>query len=269
MIADKINEYLVKTNKTITQIALDEFADSCKRSMERQLSQREDDANLRMSSCGKCARALAYKYHGVPGYGKELDARSLLNFLFGDIMEAAIVTVANLAGCDIRYTGKNQKDISIEIDGVTVTGHPDGIKDDVLFECKSMNDRAFKDFENEQIDESYLAQANMYMGVIGLKRCCFVAVNKNVSVVKEVIVSFDKKIFDSAYMNLKKVVSSKSELPEPAYSILDSGFYPWQCLYCEHWKLCRPNAARVLVGKAYRLKEIKCHTAPVTTSTKE
>lgn len=260
MIVEKINKFLSEEKTNIEQAIVSEFALMASESFRRQfITDREERNGISMSSCGKCPRALAYKFHGFKEEGKEIDTRGKMTFFFGDMVENAIVAIANLAGCAIESTGKNQLEVVAHICGNAIKGHPDGIIGERLFECKSMNDMAYQRFERGEIDDTYRAQANMYMMKLGLKECIMLAMNKNTSVLGELIIKFDPKIVSNTIESIESVVkSTKDILPEPRFTANDKGFYPWNCLYCAYWGHCKPNAKKVLVGKAYKLKESKC-----------
>jgi len=155
----------------------------------RQLEEGEAPSTgaLRLSSAGKCKRALAYDYHHYKPDGFVGDASAPLVFAMGDILEMIIVTALREAipdtGIEAHYTGLNQKTVSLEIplgpqQTAKVAGHPDGIlrvpayrKDtdeiemvNVVLEVKSMSDYGFKKFRTKGLDkeDQYNYQAQAY-----------------------------------------------------------------------------------------------------------
>lgn len=155
----------------------------------RQLEEGEAAAtgSLRLSSAGKCKRALAYDYHHYKPNGFVGDASAPLVFATGDILEMIIVVALREAiiGTPIEtyYTGLNQKTVSLPIPLSTnqearIAGHPDGImrvpcyrKDldeyemvNVVLEVKSMSDYGFKKFRTKGLDkeDQYNYQAQAY-----------------------------------------------------------------------------------------------------------
>lgn len=265
MIVDKIYTYLNQENKTINEYLAQELGKLAEWSFKRQFMTDDEPASpgkLRLSAAGKCPRALAYAYHGYERNGKQKDPRSCVVFFQGDMVEAMIVQLARLAGCTLLATGLNQITVSIPIGDHVVQGHPDGciLHDQKmgLLEVKSMSSFSFERFEKGEIDEGYKAQVQTYLNALGFDWCCLVAFNKDSGVISERILHADEEVFAKAKINLHSVIlSSKDNLPEPMYTSDEKGVYPWQCLYCSHWGLCRTNAEKVLVGKSYKLKEKK------------
>ena len=155
----------------------------------RQLEEGEapSTGGLRLSSAGKCKRALAYDYHHYVRNGFEGDASAPLVFAIGDIVEMIVVVALREAtvgtGIKTYYTGLNQKTVSLSVPldherTARVAGHPDGImkvpayrKDldeyvlvNVVLEVKSMSDYAFKKFRTSGLDkeDQYNYQAQAY-----------------------------------------------------------------------------------------------------------
>jgi hypothetical protein len=267
-IVDKINEFL-SSNEGIKNDHLKyEISKLAEWSFQRQfMTEQEDDKpySLRLSSAGKCPRQLAYGYHGFEKKGKEMDGRGRIVFFQGDMVELMTMALAKIAGCKIMATGFNQLSVELPItlgepeEVIYIKGHPDGILIDdetYLVECKSMSSYSYDSFEKGDIDDTYLAQINLYMLALNLRKCVIIAINKNNGVMNERIINYDDKIARETKDNLVKViVSTPEELPKARYEPNDKGFYPWNCLYCSWWGLCHPVAERVLVGSSYKLKE--------------
>lgn len=258
MIVDKINSYLSNQNKTVNEAILEDISTLSRHTFKRQFMEtNESRPAISLSSAGKCPRQQAYKYHGFEVKGKELDSRSQVVFWTGDSAEIMVVNLAKLAGCNIQHTGLNQKEVHLIVNGEKIEGHPDGILDDCLFECKSMSSYGFKLFELGDIDYTYLAQINVYMHCLGLNKCVMVALAKDSGVLGEQIIHKDNTIVADSIENVTKVLkSSKDSLPDRRFGPNEKGFYPWNCLYCSYWGHCVPKAQKVLVGKSYKLKDV-------------
>jgi hypothetical protein len=278
MIVDKIFWYLNHSEKTLDKALSYEVGQTAQWDFERQFMSEEIDktGTIWLSSCGKCPRQLAYSYHGFEKNGKEQDGRAKLTFFAGNIAEIAVTCIGKKACKEAKSgslvaIGKDQLELYLPIEGTVLRGHPDGLyfeNEFYLVECKSMTSWAFDEFEKGIIDESYLSQVNIYMGIANLKKCIFIAYNKLSNVLSERIVDFDQSIYDEAIKTLTSVLkSSKESLPMPKYTLNEDRFYPWNCLYCAYWKLCHPNAELVLVKKAYKLKEKEelCNSTIPTT----
>jgi len=261
MIVDKINKYLSSENLTLNEYILNEISLLAKYTFKRQFMEDSElvEGKLRLSKCGDCPRKLAYAYFGFKPSGKEIDSRAKIVFWMGDLVEMTVIELAKLAGVKLLATGLNQLTISLNIDGIDIEGHPDGLLlndgEFILLEIKSMSDYGFNSFQKGEIDEGYLSQVNIYMHVLNLNKAIFVAINKNSGVLHEVIIKKDNKIVDKAIKNLKTVInSSPDRLPKIRCKPDSKGFYDWHALYCPYWKICLKNAEKILVGKTYKLK---------------
>ena len=263
MIVDKINAYLTQKNTTLDEALRSEVEKLAGMAFHRQFMQDREDkpGTLRLSSCGKCPRQLAYGYHEYTKIGKEIDSRAKLVFWLGDLAELTVISLAKLAGCQLVGTGLNQLTIKIKIGEAEIEGHPDGLVIDQeadekikLLEVKSMNSFAFAEFERGNIEPSYQYQLNGYLHALGLETAVMVALNKDSGVLNERIITKDPKIVEKIKENLTSVLQSTQEnLPNRAFTPNDKNFLPWNCLYCGYWGQCYPKAKKVLVGKAYRL----------------
>ena len=165
MIVDKINTYLTESGKTIQEHYAQELGKLAEWSFKRQFCQDEEPVikgKLRLSAAGKCPRQLAYAFHGFERKGKEKDSRSCVVFFQGDMVEAMVVQLARLSGCLLLGVGTNQIGVSLDINGTSVPGHPDGFlihnQSIGLLEVKSMSSYSYERFEKGEIDEGYKAQ---------------------------------------------------------------------------------------------------------------
>lgn len=266
MIVDRILKFLSEEKQEIEGGARYEVEKLAGYSFQRQFQTNEESdtkGKLRMSSCGKCPRQLAYKFLGIPTEGKEIDGRAKLIFFAGDLCELVITNLAKLAGVILTATGLNQIHLEGKVGEVVVTGHPDGMVlhdgEWHLFECKSMSDYAFDRFQKDSyLDDSYIAQVNIYMYKMNLKKCVVVGYDKNSGVMHEIIVPFSLEVATRAMDNLRAVVkSTESNLPARPYLPDEKGFFPWMCMYCHAYKTCLIDsglAEKVLVRNAWKLK---------------
>lgn len=265
MIVDKIYEYLANPEKTQDDSLKYEVEKLAGAAFKRQFMNNEKSNNvgkLRLSSAGRCARQLAYAYHGFEEKGKTMDARSKLIFWTGDLVEMTIVALAKISGCHIVSTGFNQIRVSLAVGDSWIEGHPDGlmIKNGVLYlvEVKSMSSYSFEKFEKGIIDDSYLAQVNTYMEALQVDKCIFIGLNKENGVMHEQILERSSAIVTESKVNLRSVMdSTREKLPPQPFKPDEKGFLPWNCLYCSYWGQCWPTAEKVLVRNSYKLKVVK------------
>lgn len=256
MIVNAINEYLSGQGKTVDEALLENVGLLARYAFSRQFGEhKESERKIRLSSIGRCLRQQAYNVLGFPPNGKELDSRSRMVFFQGDLAEIAIVQLAKLAGCDISVCGLEQK--TVELDGIE--GHPDGIYHngaDYLLEAKSMSSYGFAEFQRGALDEGYRYQINAYLEAEHLDKAIIVGLNKDAGVLHEEVLLKDPQIVADIKDRIHLLkTASEENLPLRPYTPNEKGFYPWQCVYCNHWKTCLPGAERVLVGKSYKLKQ--------------
>lgn len=279
MIINKINSWLTdnaghQDARLVFQIEkLTGFA------FQRQFLDAKEDTKagkLYMSQAGKCARQIAYGYHGIEKNGKEIDSRANIVFWQGDMAELMLIQLAKVAGCNIVASGFDQirvempiktveivkEDKKIEYQTISSSGYADGLllqdKKVYLVECKSYSSYAYDRFEKGDIDDSYLAQINMYLDAHGLQTCVMVAMNKDNGVLGERIIEKDETIVEACKENLLGVINSTIEkLPERKYQPNEKGAYPWNCLYCGWYGVCLPEAEKVLVSNRWQLRKKK------------
>ena len=261
MIVEKINKFLDSEGKTLSEYIRYDIEKLAGFAFQRQfIDERETKpGTLRLSSAGRCARKLAYGYFGYEPNGRVIDTRAKLTFFLGDLVELVITSLIKASGIKVMATGFNQITVGLDVDGVEIKGHPDGIvhhnSEFYLLEVKSLSSYDYDRFDKGEIDEGYIAQVNAYMESLGLDKCVFVVINKNNAVLAEQVVNKTSAIVEAVKANFKKVLmADKDNLPERVYKPDKKGFLPWQCQYCSYWKHCYPEAKEVLVGKRKKLK---------------
>ena len=95
------------------------------------------------------------------------------------------------------------------------------------------------------------------MEALTLDKCVFVALAKDSGAIGETILTKNPRIIEEAKINMHKVLQSNPRfLPKGRFSCDSKGFYPWNCLYCSYYGICKPNAQKVLCGRSYKLKEL-------------
>jgi hypothetical protein len=126
LVADAITAYLEQDHKTLNESILNEMLAAFKKAITRQLMQprmNRTGYESTTSYTGPCARKARLQYDGVKG--EPVQARSMLKFLLGDLVELAVVGIAQLAG--VKLTDNN-RDLTITgLDGMKINVHPDGL----------------------------------------------------------------------------------------------------------------------------------------------
>jgi len=144
--------------------------------------------SLRLSSAGKCQRALAYDYHHYKPNGFISDESAPIVFAVGDIVEMLIVAALHDAtdhvkAINISSTGLSQETVYVDVPlddkrTARVSGHPDGVMAlpmyrsdtgefeivNAILEVKSMSDYGFKKFRSDGLsrEDLYNYQTQAY-----------------------------------------------------------------------------------------------------------
>lgn len=113
-----------------------------------------------MSNLGTpCARKLWYSVN-VPDQSETLRPSTKLKFLYGDMLEALLISLARAAGHDIRGTQDE-----LRINGIV--GHRDCVIDNITVDIKSASGYGFKKFAEGRLREDdpfgYLSQLSSYV----------------------------------------------------------------------------------------------------------
>jgi hypothetical protein len=192
-----------------------------------------------MSSLGKCARMLAFKYHGYPGV--PLTAKLKLTFFYGDLIEAAVVAIAQASGWEIKDM---QRFVSVD----EIGGHIDGMPaENTVFDVKSMSAASFEITKRSGgvgDDFGYLTQISLYRAGLQVDEAFFLCVNKNTGeiAVWEAPNTPDLVELAKAKYNLV-MASTPDRLPARPYQPVNDKktgklCLPMQCKFCDFRLLC-------------------------------
>lgn len=161
-----------------------------------------------------CERSLQYEYAQAPvDLGRELPGRTIRIFEVGHVLEDLIIHWLKLAGFDLYTRRQNGEQFGFAVARGRVRGHLDGILADgpsvlglqypALWECKTMNDKNWRDCVKRGVALSkpvYAAQIAIYQAymepsVPGLSAnaALFTAINKDTQELY-----FEKVPFDAA-----------------------------------------------------------------------
>lgn len=119
--------------------------------------ERDRSGSLRLSAIGKPDRKIWNAFKGVAG--EPIDGPTYIKFLYGHIVEALVLSLAEIAGHTVT---DQQKEVEVE----GIKGHMDGRIDGVLMDVKSCSAYGFKKFERNTLhlsdDFGYIAQLKAY-----------------------------------------------------------------------------------------------------------
>lgn len=201
-----------------------------------------------------CNRALQFEYTDTPkDEDQNFSGRILKIFQAGHVFEELMIKWLRLGGLDLITNKPNGDQFGFTVAGGKVKGHIDGViinaptefdfKFPMLWECKSLNDKSWKDVVKKGLAVSkpiYAAQIAIYQAYMegsieGISEhpALFTAINKDTAEVHFELVPFDKslaqKASDRAVMILR-ATESHELLPritsDPTY--FECKFCPWQ-----------------------------------------
>lgn len=138
------------------------FSEELKLTVDSRLSDDQEGprGTLRMSNLGApCKRKLWYEVNRT-GEGEALRPPTKLKFLYGDILEALLISLAKAAGHDVR--GEQDE---LNIGGIK--GHRDCVIDGITIDIKSASGYGFKKFQDNGLRSDdpfgYLPQLSSYV----------------------------------------------------------------------------------------------------------
>ena len=174
---------------------------------------RERKNNLRMSQIGKPDRQLWYDMQeGVEAV--EIDGKTRLKFLYGEILEALLVLLTEVSGHEVTEQQK-------EVDILGVKGHKDCRIDGVLTDIKSASPYAFKKFKEGTLHSDdpfgYIAQISGYAEAEKDNEAAFLAIDKSSADIALMKIESVHMINATDRINSVKKTVSSSTPPKRCY----------------------------------------------------
>lgn len=215
---------------------------------------------LRMSSIGQpCERKLWYSVNQSEE-AEKLPPQARMKFLFGDIIEALLLFLAEASG----HTVEGTQDES-EIEGVK--GHRDAVIDGTIVDAKSASTYSFKKFADHELEGNdpfgYIDQIGSYLEagqrddlVKDKDRAAFLVADKTLG--KICLDIHKKKDRDyPAVMRHKKNVVADPNPPEREFDPEPDGKsgnfkLGMNCSYCDFKALCHPGLRTFLYSNGPR-----------------
>lgn len=223
---------------------------------------------LRLSSSGKCPRAIAYSViyqFEEQEEIKDLSPRAISIFQMGHALhelERALIS-------EINELVSVEDTVYLEVDDYRIPGHIDGVLKledrDVIIDIKTVNEKTFNEFKKEP-REDYVKQLNAYMYATGIKEAYLWVYNKNTSNRMIVPILYSEKVVEEVIDNFRKAIKGiKGELPERPYQYriedLGNGLVvktlPWQCSYCPFTRICWPDFKLLTDGGKVRYIKVE------------
>jgi hypothetical protein len=242
---------LLKGVDSVPPEALEKFTNNLTKIVSQRLTTNSEARKgyLRFSNMGTpCERKLWYEVN-TPEDKEELSADVILKFLYGDIIEAFILLLAEVSGHRVEGTQDR-----VELEGIV--GHRDAIIDGVVVDVKSASSFSYKKFaEGRLVDDDpfgYIPQLQGYLKssendplVTDKTRAAFLPVDKTLG---HFTLDFhEKQDWDwKEILDHKKELLSKEEVPDRAFEPepmgksgnMKLGMF---CSYCAFKEKCYPE----------------------------
>ena len=201
-----------------------------------------------------CERALQYEYLQTPvDPGREIPGRVLRVFEVGHALEDLAIRWLRMAGFELHNRRANGGQFGFSVAGGRIQGHVDGIitaappepglSFPMIFECKTMNDKSWRDTVKHGVSKSkpdYAAQMAVYQAYmeasipgISTNPALFTAINKDSEEIWFEQVAFDGGLAQRMSDRAVRVITatdSQDLLPRHATTPthVECKFCPWQ-----------------------------------------
>ena len=235
-------------NKSVAEAMGKSIADTANKRFSKP---QEPRGYLSLSSIGTpCKRKLWYKIN-KPGFGEPLDAKMLLKFFYGDMIEELILAMVEASG----HTLAGSQD-RLTVHGIR--GHRDAVIDGMTVDVKSCSPFAFKKFKEGDLRGNdpfgYISQLSSYVYaakddplVTDKNRGAFLAIDKVNGEICLDVYDFTEelKTKEQEMLAAKDLVAgdipTERISPVPASKSSPNTKLDKSCQFCEYKKTCWPN----------------------------
>ena len=235
-------------NKSVAEAMGKSIADTANKRFSKP---QEPRGYLSLSSIGTpCKRKLWYKIN-KPGFGEPLDAKMLLKFFYGDMIEELILAMVTASGHDLK--GSQDR---LTVHGIR--GHRDAVIDGMTVDVKSCSPFAFKKFKEGELRGNdpfgYISQLSSYVYaakddplVTDKTRGAFLAIDKVNGEICLDVYDFTEelKTKEQEMLAAKDLVAgdipTERISPVPASKSSPNTKLDKSCQFCEYKKACWPN----------------------------
>jgi len=238
----KLNEYIPQDSKTVEAI----YAEY-KRSGDAE----QPRGYLGASIIGHgCSRYLWYTFRSC--CKPEFSGRMYRLFDTGDLEEKRFVSDLRSIGATVHDMDESGLQFSVSALGGHFSGHIDGCALNIpeapkawhVTEFKTHCNKSFAKLRKEGVQKAkpmHYAQMQVYMGLTGMTRALYLAVNKDTDELYSERVHFDKELFDSLMKKAESIITS-NQPPERISSRPDY----YECSYCDAKKICWGSEERAV-----------------------
>lgn len=195
----------------------------------------------------ECERALWYAFRWAT-QSERMDGQRLRRFATGDREEDRLLDDLERAGLTVeRLDPATGQQFRVQLADGWLRGKLDAKALGVLeapktmhvVECKSHNDKSFKDLKKKRLKEGkrdHYAQCQCYMHAESITRCLYIAVNKNTDEIYAERVNYDKAYAQSAEAKVTRIVEANIAPPKLHEDPHAKGAFV--CSWCRHADVC-------------------------------
>jgi len=212
-----------------------------------------------------CDRFLWYNFRWC--VARTFEGRLYRLFETGNLAELRFVAELRAIGCTVHETNENGEQFAVHALGGHVSGHMDGCALGIpeapktwhVCEFKTHNDRSFKALVKDGVEASkpqHFVQMHVYMGLSGMTRALYLAVNKDTDELYAERVRYDAKIVAAVLARAERIIRA-NQAPERAAGRADD----YRCKFCDAYELCWGTSA-VAVPIPKRTCRTCCHSTP-------
>jgi hypothetical protein len=207
--------------------------------LKQRLAPRDDTPTLRLSMLGKPDTQIYFEMKGIKG--EPLTPVNKMKFLYGDLIEEMVLTLADLSGHRVT---ERQKKVTIE----GVNGHIDAKIDGELIDVKSCSSYGFQKFQEKNLGSDsfgYITQISGYAQADGQQKGSFIAMDKSTGELTAMEVK--EEDFVDVTLRIKHIKRMLAEDREPTRTCTikkeENGneFLSSPCSYCSHKRNCHPK----------------------------
>lgn len=193
------------------------------------------------SAIGKsCERELWYGFRWA--LSEHFDGRILRLFQYGHQAEPRFIAELKKAGISVYQFDEDGEQFKMVAGKGHFGGHADGKGEGFpgdpgmhLLEFKTHNDKSFKALKSKGVASKpqHVAQVQVYMGLLGLKKAYYLAENKNDSDLYDEVIEFDQTQFDDLMRKAERIIFADSAPPRIAKTAA------WfECKFCNFTDIC-------------------------------
>lgn len=225
-----------------------EVAMAMSRQLEKASGPSRESGIIRASEVGAidtCPRKFWYMLN-TPDAGEGFNYNTRIKFMYGDIIEEVVLTLAKAAGHDVQME-QAPFEKGLRWRGWKIKGHIDAVIDGVLVDVKSTTSYGMKDFLAGRggLKFGYRAQLNVYADMAGIADKGWIPVDKQ-SGKLAYVTEYATYDVASLYADAERIIATaKVETLSPRLDTVTDGGnkkLSTECSYCQFKNSCWADA---------------------------